>query len=106
MVGKPVPRSVRLKQRGLLRTAPRQQSMPAEAHQYSRIDEPGFVWRVRVRMMRIIPIVGRDAYVEGRGRMLIKVASLIPVADAAGDKVDQGEMLRFLGETVCARRRR
>jgi len=99
-VGGPIPRSVRLKQRGLLRTSPGQAYMPTEAHQYFRVDEPGFVWRVRVRMMRLIPIAGRDSYVGGRGRMLIKVASLIPVANAADDKIDQGELVRFLSEIV------
>ncbi len=100
VVGKPRPRTVRLKQRGLLRTSPDQDYMPAVAHQYFRTDEPGFVWRVRVKMMHVLPVAGRDSYLDGRGRMLIKAASLVPVVDAAGEKIDQGTLLRFLGEIV------
>jgi hypothetical protein len=51
-------------------------------------------------MARVLPIAGRDRYAGGHGHMLIKVASLIPVADGAGPEIDQGTLLRFLGEIV------
>ena len=100
VVGKERVHSVRLKQRGFLRTSPDGEWMPAEAHQYFSVDEPGFVWRAQVRMMRVIPIAGRDSYLGGKGRMLIAAASLLPVVDAADEKIDQGTLLRFLGEIV------
>ncbi len=100
VVGKPIPRTVRLKQRGLMRISPDQDYQPAEADQYFRVDKPGFIWRVRVRMMHIVPIAGRDTYIEGQGRMLIKAASLIPLVDASDEKINQGALLRFLGEIV------
>ncbi len=98
--GKPRAHSVRLVQRGRMRTAPGKASMPAEAHQYFNLDEPGFVWRVRVTMLGLLPIAGRDAYLGGKGRMLIALASLFPLVDASGPKIDQGTLLRFLGEIV------
>lgn len=97
VVGKPIPRVVRLKQRGDLRTAPEQHYMQAEAEQYFRTDEPGFVWRVRTRM-KGLPIAGRDSYRDGRGHMLITIAGLVHVVDAADDKIDHGTLLRYLGE--------
>jgi len=100
VVGRPIPSSVRLRQRGLLRTAPDQAWMPARAEQYFRTDEPGFVWRVRVRMFGVLPVAGRDAYRDGKGRMLIAAASLVPVVDAADEKIDHGTLLRYLGEMV------
>lgn len=100
VVGKPIPNAVRLKQRGLLRTSPDQAWMPASAEQYFRTDEPGFVWRVRVRMARLLPIAGRDSYRDGHGRMLIAAGSLVPVVDAADEKIDHGTLLRYLGEMV------
>ncbi|MEA3296236.1 MAG: DUF6544 family protein, partial [candidate division Zixibacteria bacterium] len=100
VVGKQVIRTVRLKQRGQMRNSQGKGSMPATAHQYFRVDEPKFIWRVCVRMMHILPIAGRDSYSDGQGRMLIKVASLIPVVDADDEKIDQGALLRFLGEIV------
>ena len=74
-VGRPRARTVRLLQRGGLRTAPDQPYMPASAAQYFLVDEPGFVWTVDVTMMRVIPIVGRDSYVDGLGRMFIKAGA-------------------------------
>jgi hypothetical protein len=92
--------SVRLQQRGELRTAPDKPWMPVDATQVFSVDPPGFVWSVDARMMRVLPIAGRDHYVAGHGRMLIKLAALFPVADATGPEIDQGAMLRYLGEIV------
>ncbi len=100
IVGKPIPRSVRLRQRAHMRTEPGADEMPASAVQYFRVDRPGFIWHVKLRMMRVLPVVGRDTYLDGQGYMLIKLASLIPVADATGTKINQGSLLRYLGETV------
>jgi hypothetical protein len=97
VVGKPIPRVVQLRQRGQLRTAPDQPYMDAEAEQVFRTDEPGFVWSVRTRM-KGLPIAGRDSYRDGKGRMLITVSGLVPVVDAADDKIDHGTLLRYLGE--------
>lgn len=83
-----------------MRTAPDQTYMAAEARQYFIVDEPGFVWNVDVTMMRVVPVVGRDTYIDGRGRMFIKAGGLITVADGTGPKFDQGTALRFLGEII------
>ena len=83
VVGKPRPRLVRLTQAGLLRTAPDQAYMPATAQQYFQTDAMAFVWRVRVTMARALPIAGRDSFVDGRGRMIIKLGSLVPLAVSA-----------------------
>jgi len=99
-VGRPRAGTVRLVQRGGLRTAPDQRYMPAAAKQYFIVDEPGFVWTVDVTMMRVIPVVGRDTYINGRGRMFIKAGGLVTVADGTGPKFDQGTALRFLGEII------
>jgi hypothetical protein len=100
VVGKPRPRTVRLRQRGLMRSAPEQISRPVTAEQYFNLDTPGFVWRVRRWMMLLIPVVGRDSYSGGKGRSLSKAAALVSVSDEANEKIDQGTLLRFLGEIV------
>lgn len=92
--------TVRLQQRGEMRTAPDKPWMPVVAEQYFSVDPPGFVWRVDAKMMGVLPITGRDRYAGGHGNMLFKLASLITVADGSGPAVDQGAMLRFLGEIV------
>ncbi|WP_437275254.1 DUF6544 family protein [Sorangium sp. So ce375] len=100
VVGRERARTVRLKQRGELRTSPDAAWMPAEAEQHFSVDEPAFVWEVTTTMMGILPIEGRDKYAAGKGQMLIKAASLVNIVDAADEKIDKGAMLRFLGEIV------
>lgn len=100
VVGKSRARTVRLRQRGEMRTSPEQAWMPARAKQYFSVEPPGFVWSVDVTMFGVVPVVGRDSYAHGRGRMLIKAASLVNVVEATGEKIDQGTLLRFLGEIV------
>jgi len=69
VVGSPRVRTVRLRQQGELRTTPTGAWMPAVAEQSFTVDEPGFVWSVRVTMNRVLPVVGRDSYLAGHGRM-------------------------------------
>lgn len=97
---RPIPRGVFLTQSGQLRTDPKGAFMPAEAEQYFRTDEPGFVWQVHVTMARVVPILGRDSYLDGRGRMLIRAGGLVSMVDAQGPEIDQGTLLRYLGEIV------
>lgn len=100
VVDKPRVFSVRLRQRGGLRTAPSQSFMPAKAEQYFSVDPPGFIWQVQLPMARVIPVSGRDSYLEGRGHMLIEMLALIPVVNARGPEIDQGVLLRYLAEMV------
>jgi len=100
IVGKERIFTVRLKQKGLIRTNEGQPWMPAEAEQYFTIDEPGFIWKTKVKMAPLLYLVGRDKYYEGKGNMLIKFMALITVVNARGKEIDQGTMLRYLGETV------
>lgn len=97
VVGRPAARTLRLRQRGRIRTSPERPFMEATAEQYFRFDEPSFVWEVRIQ--RPFPIAGRDSYREGRGHMLITLAGLVPVVDARGPQIDQGTLLRYLGES-------
>ncbi len=99
-VGRPRARTVRLRQGGGMRTAPDQAYMPVVAEQYFTVERPGFVWMVDVTMARVLPVVGRDAYVDGHGRMLIRAAGLVTVADGRGPTFDQGTALRYLGEII------
>ncbi|MCB9634051.1 MAG: hypothetical protein H6721_18175 [Sandaracinus sp.] len=99
VVGKPRPRVVRLRQRGQMQNEPGAGFRDVRADQLFVPDEAAFLWRVRLSMFGL-PVVGRDTFVGGHGRMRIVVAGLVPVADAADPKIDEGAMLRYLGETV------
>jgi hypothetical protein len=91
-------RTVRLKQRGTMRTEPAGPWMPVHADQVFTLNPPGFVWSARIEAFPLIDLVGRDMYAGGKGNMLIKVLSLIPIADSWGEEIDQGTMVRWLAE--------
>ncbi len=99
-VGRDPAHTVHLLQKGFLRTTPDGKWMPAAAEQYFNVNEPGFIWTVDVQMPPGLPIAGRDKYLDGKGNMLIQLFALMPVVNGSGEKIDQGSLLRFLGEMV------
>lgn len=100
VVGKEKTYTVRLEQKGLMRRTPEDKWMKTDAIQYFYPEKPGFIWIADVEMMPLLSFAGRDKYEDGKGNMLIKLLSLIPVVDATGPEIDQGTMLRYLGE-IC-----
>lgn len=100
IIGKEKIFAVRLKQEGLFRTKKEGSWMPFKAEQYYTTDPPGFIWYVTMRVVPFLTIKGRDMYYEGRGNMLIKLLSLIKVADASGPEMDQGTLIRYLNEIM------
>ena len=96
--GQPAIRSVRLKQRGQMRTSPEGAWIPIEAEQYISTDPPGFVWLAKTRIMGVIPMWVRDKFTAGHGEMWIRPLGLITAARSSGPEVDQGTMLRYLAE--------
>ena len=83
-----------------LRLKENQPWMKAQAEQYFRTEEPGFIWAVNITMAPLVHIVGKDQYIEGRGNMLIKLLSFITVANGSGKEIDQGKLLRYLSEIM------
>ena len=100
VVGKPVPGTVRLHQEGRMRPGPGQPWMLLEAEEHYSVQPPGFVWAGTVRAGPVAVARARDMYAEGHGAMLVKVASLWPVADASGTQTDQAAMMRYLSEMI------
>jgi len=100
VVGKPIPASVRLRQRGRIRQSPESPWMSFRADQYYTIDPPGFIWRVSASIPPGVFVRGFDALEDGRGAMRMKALALFSVVDANGPTIDQGAALRYLQETV------
>jgi hypothetical protein len=98
VIGRPPVQTVRLRQKGALRTSPKGKWMQADAVQYFNASDPAFVWQVDARMNAAMWFWGKDQYAQGRGNMLIKAYALVPLVNASGEKIDEGSMLRFLGE--------
>jgi len=71
-----------------------------KANQLFTIEDPGFNWTMRMKMSPIINIKARDKFANGHGEMHIKMNNLITMAKAAGSKIDEASLQRFLGELV------
>jgi hypothetical protein len=100
VAGKEKINTVRLKQKGEMRTKPEGKWMPFEATQYFTVNDPAFVWTTDVHMMPLVALVGRDKFENGQGAMFIKLLSLFKVADAKNtEKVNSATMIRYLSET-------
>jgi len=73
----------------------------AKSEQYFTIYPPSFNWSIDLSMYGFLNLVGRDKFENGKGEMLIKLLSLIPVADAKNNsKIDQAALQRYLAEIV------
>ena len=92
-----VPTIVRLRQDGQFQMEGRGWT-PFEADQYFTINPPAFLWKATFRLAPLLSVAGRDRYRAGEGSIEMRVFSLFPVANKTGGGLNQGDLLRFLGE--------
>ncbi|HEY9375935.1 MAG TPA: DUF6544 family protein, partial [Jiangellaceae bacterium] len=85
---------------GRFRLRPRLGWMPAEAWQYNTSLGIARIFVMRLRFAGIVPMVGSDTYLDGRGRMLGKLLDRIVVADGQGLEFDIGELTTYLNDAV------
>lgn len=101
VVGKEKTKTIYLKQKGLIRLNPEENWSKAEAEQYITTESPAFLWRVKLSMMPLIDVFGRDYFINGKGQMKMKVASLLTVVDVKNnEKVNQATLQRYLAEII------
>jgi hypothetical protein len=63
--------------------------------QYATTEKPGFIWKGCTAMF-----TARDMYIENQGRLIVSLFSLFNIVNGSGKTFDQGELLRWLGESV------
>lgn len=100
MVGKEKIRTVKLTQGGYFRLKKEQKWMSIRAEQYFNVDSVEFVWWGKVSPLPLLSFHAKDEFVDGKGNLMVKLLGLVKIVDARGPEVDQGEILRFLGECV------
>jgi len=102
IVGKEGIDAVRLKQVAQMKMKPEQDKwLKAQAEQYFSVYDPAFVWKVNLEMLPLVKVVGRDKFMDGKGEMLIKLFSLIPIVkNRDNEKINTGTLQRYLGEIV------
>jgi len=74
--------------------------MNCEAWQYNTSLDVARVFHIRIRFGSLVPVLARDTYVRGRGRMLIRALDLFTVEDATGPELDIGELVTYLNDAV------
>jgi hypothetical protein len=100
VIGYPPIQEVRLTQRGSIRLKPDSRWMSLTARQTFTVQPPSFDWYATTYLGPLPMMTAHDSYHKGQGRMHIKLGGIVTVGDASGDTVNQGAMLRFLGE-IC-----
>ncbi|HEY5013275.1 MAG TPA: DUF6544 family protein [Acidimicrobiia bacterium] len=100
VVGRPRDRSFRARFRGRFRMRPGQGFMPFDAWQYNTRFPVARLFHMRVDFAGLVPMVGRDAYLGGLGRMRGKLLGLLPVADGSGVEFDVSELATWLDDAI------
>jgi len=94
-----VPSKIRLSQEGFMRSKPSADWMSFNAAQHYTINPPGFIWNSQIHA-GMMTIAGRDKFGNGKGNMLIKPFYIYNLANTSGPEMDQGTMLRYMGELM------
>ena len=100
VVGRPRDWSFRAGMTGWFRTKPDQPWMPMEAWQYNDRLDVARIFHVRVRFFGILPVLARDTYLNGEGRMLIRPLDLFTVDDAKGEEIEISELVTYLNDAI------
>lgn len=94
-------KGVIFKQKGYMRLKPNQNWMKVKAKQYVNIKKPGFLWRVKLKILPFIWVNGRDYLLNKQAEILIKLFGVIPlVNEKKNSKTNQSAMARFLMEVI------
>jgi len=100
VIGKPWVNTIYLKQTGRMKSSPEGKWFPIVAEEYYSINPPTFIWEVWGPGKWLPIIHGRDKYQNGEGGLFIKLFSTFPVANAKGEELNQGAMMRYLNEMM------
>jgi hypothetical protein len=85
---------------GLFRLRGEGSWMPAEIWQYNSAIEVARIFHMRIDFARVLPMVGRDTYLGGKGIMQGKLLGLVTVAHADGPETDLSELSTYLNDAV------
>jgi hypothetical protein len=100
VVGRPRDWSFRLSFCGRFRRSRDEAWMRCEAWQYNTSLALARIFYIQLRFFGVVPVLGRDTYADGRGRMLIRLLDLITVGDGTGEAYDIGELVTYLNDGI------
>jgi len=97
VIGQRRVRNFRVRMHGRIRSGPDARWMPLTAEQYNVVDEPARLFYMNASMF-MIPAQGYHRYIGPSATMRVKAAALIPVVDASGPEMNQGETVTMLND--------
>lgn len=74
--------------------------MPAEVWQYNSAVEVARLFHMRLDVKGVVPMVGRDTYVGGKGIVHGRLLDLVTVAHSEGPETDLSELSTYLNDAV------
>jgi hypothetical protein len=74
--------------------------LACHAWQYNDRNEIARVFLMTTRFCRVFPVVARDTYLHGQGRMVGRVFDRVTVVDGRGPELDAGELVTWLNDAV------
>jgi hypothetical protein len=74
--------------------------MPAEVWQYNSALEVARIFHMRIDFAGVVPMVGRDTYLRGKGIMHGKLLGVVTVARSHGPETDISELVTYLNDAV------
>jgi len=93
--GQPYISYARIRHMGQFKTGIDKNWITIKGEQYATTEKPGFIWKGTTSMF-----VARDMYIAEKERMVVSLFSVFNVVNAKGDVYEQGELLRWLCESV------
>lgn len=93
--GQPYISSVHLEHDGQFKTDLDKDWIDIKGEQYFTSFTPSFLWKGKTSLFSV-----KDMFISGKGKINVKLLNLFTVVKGEGPKYDQGELLRWLGESV------
>ncbi|MEM6265628.1 MAG: DUF6544 family protein, partial [Bacteroidota bacterium] len=88
---------VKFQQRGKIWNSPEQEALTFSAREHISAYHPGFIWYAN-----LFPVYARDKFLDNNGEMWVNMMGLGNIHRSSSPEVDQGSLMRYLGELVWA----
>ena len=100
VVGRPRDTSFQLAWNGRFRPRVGSPWLRCDAWQRNAREPVARDFRMRLWAGGVFPVLGRDSYANGHGRMLIRPLGLFKAADSTGHEFDMGELVTWLDDAI------